>query len=107
MKKVAALVLALGLSGAGTAALADTPIAESNDALTSTQPVAMTDEQLDNVTAGILNAGLINIDVNNVLNNNNVNVSVPVTVRQVNVSVAAAVAVLGTAGAVACGAAGC
>lgn len=57
------------------------------------------DSELDAVSAGAANGGLIAIDVQNVLNNNNVNVAVPVTVRDVNVGVNAAVAVLGAAGA--------
>ena len=59
-------------------------------------PVELTDAELDAVAAGA-NAGLIAIDVQNVLNNNNVDVDIPVTVRDVNVAVAAAVAVLSSA----------
>jgi len=105
MKKVA-LVIALGLSSLGTAAFAQTPAAE-NQLQPVAQPVAMTDEQLDAVTAGALvQGGLINVDVNNVannnaiLNNNHVFVAIPVAV---NVNAAAAIAALGgVAGAVAC-----
>ncbi len=56
-------------------------------------PVQLTDSELDHVAAGILNGGLINVDVTDVANNVDI-------VKNVNVDVAAAVAVLGGAGAV-------
>lgn len=61
-------------------------------------PVELTDAELDAVSGGAA-AGLIAIDVGDVLSRNNVNVQVPVSIRDVNVGVAAAVAVLGAAGA--------
>jgi hypothetical protein len=46
------------------------------------RPVELTDAELDQVSAGILNGGLINADVivnaNNIANNNNVQVAVNV-----------------------------
>jgi hypothetical protein len=95
MKKTASLVAALGLA-LSASAFAAPEATQPKD--TTAAPVQMSDAELDQVTAGQA-AGLIAIDVQNVLNNNNVAVAVPVTVRDVNVGVAAAVAVLGAAGA--------
>ena len=68
--------------------------------LIASAPYELTDLELDAVAGGQgNNAGLIVIDVQNVLNNNNVDVDIPVDIRNVNVGVAAAVAVLGAAGA--------
>lgn len=95
MKKIASLSLAAALSISGTAAFAgDTQKAERD------LPIAMTDAQLDNISAGVLNAGLINVDVSNVANNNNVEVLKNFNI-DVDLNAAAAIAVLGTAGAVA------
>ena len=73
MRKVSAFVAAMGLAASGFASAA---------------PVEMTDQQLDNVTAGAL-IEVVAVDVVDV-NNNNIAVSVPV-------NAAVAVAVLGGA----------
>lgn len=67
--------------------------------ITKIMPRELSDAELDFVAGGAANAGLIAIDVSNVLNNNDVSVDIPVDIRNVNVGVAAAVAVLGAAGA--------
>lgn len=89
MKRIATLVMALGLATAGSTALAE----QAKDQLrkeqsSKPQPVQMTEAQLDNVAAG----QLITIEVNDVL------VNLPIQAN-VLLNLNAAVAVLGAAGA--------
>ena len=97
MKRTTTLAVVLGLSFASTAfaqeAGKEALSAEKN--LATATPVAMSDEQLDSLSAGLLDG--INVAVVDVadITNNNVNV-------QLNVPVSAAVAAFGsTAGSVA------
>ena len=101
MKRFATLFAVVGLATAGTTALAD----EVKDQLTKSQPVQMTDAQLDDVAAGLVTVVLVDVvDANGltvvddgirVLNNsvNGLTIQVPVAAN-----VSAAVAVLGGAG---------
>lgn len=93
MKKFNSLALAAILSTTGAAAFAEQSDVQRNPV----GPVAMTDAQLDNVAAGLVNVGIAVVDVvdvNNVANRNQVQVGIPV-------NAAAAIGILGTAGAVA------
>lgn len=89
MKKFASIAFATVLASTGTAALAEQD-QQQNEPVA---PVAMTDAQMDQVTAGApvitLGGSLISVDVNNVANNNDV-----VKDITVNAAVAAAVGVL-------------
>jgi len=81
MNRIACICLALGLSAAGSAAIAAPP-----------PSAVMTDEQMDNVTG----AGVVDVLVANSLNDWNINLEVKL---QANVlaNVNAAVALVGTA----------
>ena len=91
MKRFATVFVALGLATAGSTALADQAKDQLNPANAKPQPVRMTEQQLDNVAAGLITVVAVDVvDVQNVANRNNVQVTVPA-------NVGAAVAVLGTA----------
>ena len=91
MKRFATFFVALGLATAGSTVLADEAIDQVSQQDAKPQPVQMSDAQLDNVAAGLIN--VILVDVADVAVNRN-NVAVPVTVY---LPVNAAVAVLGEA----------
>jgi hypothetical protein len=94
-KEFAALTLALGLGAATSPGLAEptktTDI--SFQAAASSGPVKMTDDQMDNVTAGLIT--VIAVDVVDVNNNNILNDAQ--LLNNIAVSANAAIAVLGNA----------
>jgi hypothetical protein len=94
MKKFLALALALSVGAAASPVMAD-PLKKADGAFASTAsrgPVKMTDEQMDNVTAGQISIGegLIIVAVQDAVDIGDV---------AINANVAAAVAVLGGAAA--------
>lgn len=89
MKRFATLFVALGLATAGSTALAEQAKDQVTKQNAKPQPVQMTDAQLDNVAAGLINLLIVDFaDVN--VDRTQVNVGVPVVAN-------AAVAVLGIA----------
>ena len=95
MKRITTLVLALGFTGAASTALAEQTGQQGGEQNAKSQPVQMTEAQMDNVAAGLITVVALDVvDVQNVANNLSVDVAVPV-------NAAAAVAVLGQAAAVA------
>jgi hypothetical protein len=87
MKRFATLVVAFGLAGGGSTALAEQTKQQLGKQDVKPQPVEMTDKQLDNVAGGLVNVVLVDVvDIER----NNVTVAVPV-------AASVAVAVLGGA----------
>lgn len=91
MSKISSFAFAVVLATTGTAAFAD----QGTETKAPSDPIAMTDTQLDNVAAGLIAipvtvVAVDLVDVSNVANKNDVTVGVPIN---------AAVAVLGAAGA--------
>jgi hypothetical protein len=90
MNRFASIFVAVGLTAAGPTALAAQPA--------KSQPVLMTETQMDNVTAGALGDGLVTVVVQDSLNNWNLDIALKV---QANVlaNVNAGVALVGSASA--------
>src|SRR5688500_2125297 len=89
MKRFTPLCVALGLATAGSAAIAEQAKDQVNPPAAKPQPVQMTDAQLDNVAAGLIDVVLIDVvDVRDV------QVAIPVNA---NVLANVNAAVLGTA----------
>jgi len=80
MNRFASIFVALGVATAGSTAFAE----QAKDQLsmqepTKPEPMLMTDAQMDNVAAGLINVVLIDlVDIDDTLRNNNVQVAVPI-----------------------------
>jgi len=96
MKKFVALTLALSLGALASPVVADS-VKKADGALASTEsrgPVKMTDEQMDNVTAGLVTVvavDVVDINNNNIITDNEI-------LNNLNVAAQAQVAILSIAG---------
>lgn len=84
MKKVTSLAFAVAMASTGSAAFAEQDVSKQ----VQSAPIAMSDAQLDNVSAGaLIDVVVVDVvDARNVANNNQVQVAIPV-----NAAVAASI----------------